>query len=326
MVKKEKKIKKLSNTPFDDVFRTLLEKCKKLIIPVINEIFHTDYSLKEDIEVLANEQFFIDGEGGDVKRVTDSYLKIRDNLYHIECQSTDDSYMIIRMFEYDVHIALDNVFFDENNVYTIELPQSAVIVLRDNINFGNSLRANLKVPKFSSSDTYYENIQYSVPVCNVAQYSKDEICEKNLLFLTPYYIIRFEKRLAEINEDANQLNELKAEYQMLYDEIAELAKKEGLARDYLHDIICLTEKIIEHVAKDMENVRREVISMGGNVLKLDREILVENAEERGIQIGQENFGKLMLAMIEDNCSQEELQRLAKNEVYRKEMFEKYNIV
>ncbi len=76
MVKKEKKIKKLSNTPFDDVFRTLLEKCKKLIIPVINEIFHTDYSLKENIEVLANEQFFIDGDGGDVKRVTDSYAVV----------------------------------------------------------------------------------------------------------------------------------------------------------------------------------------------------------------------------------------------------------
>jgi len=98
----------------------------------------------------------------------------------------------------------------------------------------------------------------------------------------------------------------------------------------LHDIICLTEKNIENVAKDMENVRHEVISMGGNVLKLDREMLVENAEKRGMQIGQqigqENFGKLMLAMMEDNCSQEELQRLAKDEAYRKEMFKKYNVV
>ncbi len=76
----------------------------------------------------------------------------------------------------------------------------------------------------------------------------------------------------------------------------------------------------------MENLRHEVISMGGNVLKLDREILVENAEERGMQIGQENFGKLMLAMMEDNCSQEELQKLAKDDAYRKEMFKKYNIV
>lgn len=30
---------KISNTPYDDVFRTLLNDCSSLIIPVINEIF-----------------------------------------------------------------------------------------------------------------------------------------------------------------------------------------------------------------------------------------------------------------------------------------------
>lgn len=32
------------NTIFDDVFRTMLEKMPHLVIPVINEIFHTSYS------------------------------------------------------------------------------------------------------------------------------------------------------------------------------------------------------------------------------------------------------------------------------------------
>lgn len=36
-----------NNTLFDDVFRTLLEKCTKLIIPVINEVFGTDYRMEE---------------------------------------------------------------------------------------------------------------------------------------------------------------------------------------------------------------------------------------------------------------------------------------
>ena len=34
---------KLSNTPYDDVFRTLLNDCSSLIIPVINEIFWENY-------------------------------------------------------------------------------------------------------------------------------------------------------------------------------------------------------------------------------------------------------------------------------------------
>lgn len=42
------------NTPYDDVFRTLLNDCPKLIIPVINEIFKEHYSGAEDIQFLRN--------------------------------------------------------------------------------------------------------------------------------------------------------------------------------------------------------------------------------------------------------------------------------
>ena len=30
---------KIANTPYDDVFRTLVNDCSPLIIPVINEVF-----------------------------------------------------------------------------------------------------------------------------------------------------------------------------------------------------------------------------------------------------------------------------------------------
>lgn len=33
----------ISNTPYDDVFRTLLNDCSFLIIPVINEVFGEHY-------------------------------------------------------------------------------------------------------------------------------------------------------------------------------------------------------------------------------------------------------------------------------------------
>lgn len=35
--------------PYDDVFRTLLNDCSSLIIPVINEVFGEDYSGEEKI-------------------------------------------------------------------------------------------------------------------------------------------------------------------------------------------------------------------------------------------------------------------------------------
>ena len=41
---------KLTNTPYDDVFRTLLNDCAALIIPVINEMFGEHYTGKECIK------------------------------------------------------------------------------------------------------------------------------------------------------------------------------------------------------------------------------------------------------------------------------------
>ena len=35
------------NTPYDDAFRTLLQDCPELVIPLINELFGTDYTGQE---------------------------------------------------------------------------------------------------------------------------------------------------------------------------------------------------------------------------------------------------------------------------------------
>ncbi|MCI6997444.1 MAG: hypothetical protein MR936_11810 [Eubacterium sp.] len=46
-----------SNTPYDDVFRTLLNDCSSLIIPVINEVFGEDYRGDEEVLFYPNEHF-----------------------------------------------------------------------------------------------------------------------------------------------------------------------------------------------------------------------------------------------------------------------------
>lgn len=51
-----------NNTTFDNVFRTMLEKMPELIIPVINEIFGTDYPLNVQMEQLRNEHQTLNGE------------------------------------------------------------------------------------------------------------------------------------------------------------------------------------------------------------------------------------------------------------------------
>ncbi len=42
---------------YDGAFRTILNDCRKLIIPIINEIFLETYTGKEEIRFLPNEHF-----------------------------------------------------------------------------------------------------------------------------------------------------------------------------------------------------------------------------------------------------------------------------
>ena len=57
----------MDNTPYDDVFRTLLTDCTELMIPVVNEIFHTHYTGKETICLLQNEHFIKMPDGSEHK-------------------------------------------------------------------------------------------------------------------------------------------------------------------------------------------------------------------------------------------------------------------
>ena len=109
------------STVFDDVFRTIAQKLPQLLIPLINEVFHTNYSEDEDFEQLRNEHYEKYG-----KIITDSIIRIGRHIYHLECQSQKDSEMVIRMFEYDISIALEHAS-DSDEIWEIEFPQSCVV-------------------------------------------------------------------------------------------------------------------------------------------------------------------------------------------------------
>lgn len=67
---------RITSTPYDDVFRTLLNDCSSLIIPVINEVFGECYSGREKIVFAPNEHFLNQQDGNEEERITDTSFKI----------------------------------------------------------------------------------------------------------------------------------------------------------------------------------------------------------------------------------------------------------
>ena len=121
-----------SSTPYDDVFRTILNDCRELIPPLLNEIFSESYIGTEAIYFGKNEHLMNRQRGEGEKRITDSSFTVDSVLiirYHLECQSSGDASIDRRMFEYDSQIALEDSEEKEDGLY-LPFPKSAVLFLR----------------------------------------------------------------------------------------------------------------------------------------------------------------------------------------------------
>ena len=168
------------STIFDDVFRTIAQKMPQLLIPLINEVFHTSYSEEEHFEQLRNEHY---EKYGTV--ITDSIIRIGGHIYHLECQSSKDRTMVIRMFEYDISIALEHASLGEHAIWEIAFPQSCVLYIRNHRSLPDYHEA---IVTFADG----QKVRYRVPVLQAKRYTVDRIFEKRLLILLPYHILRYE--------------------------------------------------------------------------------------------------------------------------------------
>lgn len=252
---------KLVNTPYDDVFRTLLNDCSRLIIPVINEVFGENYTGNEQIIFSPNEHFLNKQDGNEDGRITDTNFNIvgaEVKKYHWECQSSADSSMLVRFFEYDTQIALDEGSI-RGNVLTVILPHSAVLFLRCDTSTPDSMKIEIITPG--------GNVRYDIPILKSQLYTIEEIFRKELLFLIPFYIFSHESRFEEYNKNAGKLDVLKAKYENIVYRLEELLNA-GEINEYTKcTIIDMSNKVLEHIARKYKNVREGVKSvMGGKVL------------------------------------------------------------
>lgn len=191
-----------NNTIFDNVFRTMLEKMPELVVPLINEVFGTNYPADIAVEQQRNEHQTKNGE-----KITDSRLKSRlkiaDKIYHIECQSTGDAEMVIRMIEYDFAVSLETKQI-ENGRYKIYFPHSCVLYLR-----GKGRKDTLGMDIIMPDGRV---IKYELPAIYIERYTQDVIFQKKLLFFLPFYVIRYEKSREDIEKDPEKLQKLLDEY------------------------------------------------------------------------------------------------------------------
>lgn len=104
---------------------------------------------KEAVIFSPNEHFKNQQDGDQDKVITDTSFQIvgADYIkkYHLECQSSTDNSMLVRFFEYDTQIALDQGELT-GNVLRVTLPHSAVLFLRSSKNTPDKLKTEIVTP------------------------------------------------------------------------------------------------------------------------------------------------------------------------------------
>ena len=262
---------------YDGAFRTILNDCRQMIIPVINEIFGEDYIGNEKIEFHPNEHFIDQQDEADQKRITDTNFTIFGKIkkkYHLECESSlPDGRMTIRLFEYDAQIALDESEII-NETLTVTFPNTAVLYLRTYKKTPDKMRYVIK--------TSGGSVEYDVPIMKIQGYSLEEIFSKGLLLLIPFYIFSHEKNFKVYNSNEQKLAELKAEYQDILSRLDKLEQEEIIGAFDKHTIIELSGDVIREIAQKYENVQKGIGGiMSGALLETEARTILNKGRDEG---------------------------------------------
>ena len=156
----------------------------------------------------------------------------------------------------------------------MEFPHSAVLYLRHNSRTPDAMTVRIKTPG--------GEISYQVLVMKTQQYTIDEIFEKKLLFLIPFYIFTHESRFDEYENNADKRELLRTEVIGTMEKLEQMALTGEISEYEKCTIVDMSRKVVEKIAAKYENVRKEVTSvMGGKVLEYEAKTILQSGIQKG---------------------------------------------
>lgn len=315
---------------YDGVFRTILNDCRQLILPLINEIFEENYAGDETIEFYPNEHFIDQLDEPDKKRITDTNFTVIKDLvskkYHLECESSlPDGRMTIRLFEYDAQIALDEGTVVEETL-TVTFPHTAVLYLRNYSKTPDQMWYVIITPGGT--------VRYRIPIMKVQTYSIDEIFEKRLLLLIPFYMFIHEKDFEVYNSNDEKLAQLKREWRGIIDRLNQL-EQQGIIGAYdKRTILDLSKDVIKELTKKYGRINQEVgdLMRGAMIETEARRLRNEGIREgfgegfgEGLQQGESLLAKLFATLFSLGRDSD-AKRAATDEKARQELYREFGMI
>ena len=271
-----------SDFAYDDAFRTMETECDDILIAFVNYFYNEHYDNTAKITRLRNEHFIEHEDQSDEKRITDSHFRITQDgvskVYHFECESkTYDNSILVRLFEYDSQIAIDESNPD-GSILRIRFPYTGLLLLRKSPKVPERAEIIIETPK--------GQVSYDIKMIQMSDFSIDTIFEKRLYLMIPFYIFNYESEFNLINNDKDKTEALVKVFKDIIDHLDNELENGRLSAFSHNVIIRLTHKVIYKLTMKHTNVQEKVGGiMGGKVLDLPEIRVFHDGLEKGEAIG-----------------------------------------
>ena len=275
----QKDNKKGSTTPYDDALRVELEKMPRVMIPLINEAFNKQYDPGTTLVQFKNEHMMFGR-----KAITDSHLyvgeiTVENHHYHFECESSGKE-ISIRMAEYDLMIALEGIKETSEGIHQILLPSSAVLYLRYPASIQEYSILRLTNARGESLDHWIRNIR-------VTDYTEEEIIQKKLYALFPFYFFRYEKIFCKMEIDEELREKTLGEYLKVIEAMEKGIKELSDSSITFAILLELAGKVSVSLLKKHKKTKERMKEiMGGNLIKLKTIEMYEAGKAEGMAAGK----------------------------------------
>ena len=187
--------------------------------------------------------------------------------------------MLIRIFEYITQEALNSgsVF---NYQLIVTIPHAVVLFLRSNSNTPDSMNIIINTPDGS--------VSFDVHIIKVNAYSLQQLFDKNIFFLLPFYIFNLEDDFPKYNKDKKALESLKSVYIDFMLRLEKAVDDGLISAYYRRTILDMSKKVLENLAAKYKNVKKGVSDiMGGRVLEHEGKTIYNAGIKEGIAVGEE---------------------------------------
>jgi hypothetical protein len=218
------------------------------------------------------------------ERITDTNFTVfADNKknYHLECESKPYSTnMLIRLYEYDTQLALRNSV-TAGNIIRVKYPNTAVLYLRNISTIPDEMKMIIEVSEGTEAVR-------NVNVIKMKNYTAEEIIQKKLYILIPFYLFNYEKQFKACNDDPEKLEIILNDLRYLEKELNTLVNNGNLDTVHLDIIEKCTQSVSDQLAKNYDNVRKGVEDiMVGPIFDFPSTRILEKSIEDGIAQGIE---------------------------------------